>query len=78
MFPNWMYLVQCALETLNADPSSIITLLERSKACRASWMMVSGHYRRKGLLKPAYVVVVRMLEGMRCVLLEMAKPKLSS
>ncbi|KAF8893985.1 hypothetical protein BD779DRAFT_1669495 [Infundibulicybe gibba] len=49
------------LDTLDRDPSVIISLLKTAASERATWMIVAAHYRRRGYPHPAIRVVDAMM-----------------
>jgi hypothetical protein len=51
------------LDALEEDPKGIISLLSLASCERDKWMVVGGHYRRKGNLNAAISVVTAMIEG---------------
>lgn len=56
----------CDLETISENPDDVIRVLCRSAASsseRDKWMIVAGHYRRKGNTEAAIMVVEAMVQG---------------
>ncbi|TDL26116.1 hypothetical protein BD410DRAFT_895544 [Rickenella mellea] len=52
------------LETLEDDPSGIISTLKQAHDASGSWIMVGAHYRRAGMVDSALMVITSFLQEM--------------